>query len=126
MNLFNEIEKIYDEIKSEYDKDKFKLTDENYKSYFNGMKNLLKRRTEKYEIVAKELEIQLLSDKNIKKSFKKTYKRLDTLLRNTTIDIKVFMPRKEKKFKIGLINGVRKEHKLYVDCFKRFENEVNI
>lgn len=124
MKIYDEIEKTYNEILLKYEKDEFKCLDENYKFYVKRMKNLLLRRTENYKIIAKRLEAQLLRNVDAKKTFKKTFKQLDKLVINTIVDIKVDISRKEKNFKIGLINGVKEEHELFMNCFIRFRTEV--
>lgn len=129
MNLSDEIEKIYNNFLLEYEKDVDKMpeTDEHYTSYINyveRMKSLLFKRKMNYEILARELEICLLSDPNIDRVFEKTYKQLDKILNKTIKVIKKYIPRKEKNFKSGFIFGVNKEHEKYVNCFKIFKSEV--
>jgi predicted DNA-binding transcriptional regulator len=120
--IFDAIGKVFSNILEGYEKEAFKISDNDF---VTSMKNLLERRTLKYEVVAKELEIQLSNPISPDKVFKKVYKHLDKLLNNTIKDIKKNVSKHEKPFKIALIAGISGEHKQFVNCFKIFEEEIH-
>lgn len=118
MNLCAEIEKVSSDILLKYEKDALRITN---KKFVTSMINFLARRSLKYEARAKELEIRLLINGDRQRVFKRTYRELNKQLRFSLIDIKVYIPRREKIFKTGLVNGVKLEHELFVNCFKQYE-----
>jgi hypothetical protein len=122
MKLSEEIEKVSSDILLEYDKDAPRITD---KKFVTGMIDFLARRALKYEIIAKDAELQLLKQCDTDKLFKRIYKQLDKQINHTTKAINKHMPKLEVPFKLALIKGVSEEHEQFVDCFKKFESEAN-